>query len=274
MRKFFILILVITGVTASTLPGDPVEERKCSIDNSSFIDGEVLVYKLYYNWKLIWIPAGEVTFEVRESEDHYEYFAKGITYPSYDNFFKVRDYYYSKVDKETLFPINFVRNIQEGKYTRYDSIVFDQEKQKAISHWGSKIYNARPFDFELSYCMQDMLSILYFVRNYDYSPFQVGDNIPISVFFDKEEYPLKVRYDGKESEKKIKGQGKFRTMKFTPEVVVGYVFDENTTMKLWVSDDENKIPLLIESPVSIGSIKAVLKEHKNLKFELSSQISD
>ncbi len=274
MRKLFLLILLIAGVTASAPPTDPVDERKCSIKNDAFKDGEVLVYKLYYNWKLIWIPAGEVTFEVRESANHYEYFAKGITYPSYDNFFKVRDYYYSRVNRETLFPTNFVRNIQEGKYTRYDSIVFDQEKQEATSFWGSKMENARPFDYDLSYCMQDMLSILYYVRNYDYSNFQVGDDIPISVFFDKEEYPLKVRYNGKERKKKIKGQGKFKTMKFTPEVVAGYVFDENTTMKLWVSDDENKIPLLIESPVSIGSIKAVLKKHENLKFELSSKISD
>ena len=274
MKKLFIILLVLAGIAASAPPPESVYDRKCSIINDAFNDGEILVYKLYYNWKLIWIPAGEVTFQVKESENYYEYFAKGITYPSYDNFFKVRDYYYSKVNKETLFPTTFVRNIQEGKYTRYDSIVFDQEKQKAISFWGSNIENAQPFNYKLSHCMQDMLSILYFVRNYNYSHFREGDNIPISVFFDKEEYPLKVRYDGKENKKKIKGQGKFSTMKFTPEVVAGYVFDENTTMKLWVSDDENKIPLLIASPVSIGSIKAVLKEHKNLKFELSSKISD
>lgn len=247
-------------------------EEKCSLENTTFIADEVLVYKLYYNWKFVWIPAGEVRFEVKESEDHYEFLSTGKTYSSYDNFFKVRDYYYSKVDKETLYPVNFVRDIEEGKYTRYDSILFDQENSTAVSYWGSKKENAAPFEFDFTGCRQDMLSILYYVRNYDYSTFEKGDKIPVNIFFDKEEYPLKVRYDGKKKKKKIKSLGKFNTMKFTPEVVAGYVFDEETTMSLWVSDDENKIPLLIESPVSIGTIKATLKKYKGLKYPLSSKI--
>jgi hypothetical protein len=222
---------------------------------------------------MVWIPAGEVKFSVKENQDYYEYFAEGKTYSSYDNFFKVRDYYYSRVKKSTLYPENFVRNIEEGKYFRYDSIVFDQEDEKAISYWGSKPSNAKPFDFELNGCMQDMLSILYYVRNYDFESIGEGEKVPVSVFFDKEVYPLKVTYDGKEKKKKIKNLGKFNTMKFIPEVVAGYVFDEKTTMTLWVSDDKNKIPLQVESPVSIGSIKAVLKRYENLKYPLSSQIS-
>ena len=122
--------------------------------------------------------------------------------------------------------------------------------------------------------MQDMLSILYYVRNQQVEGYEKGDEIPINVFFDKETYPLKVFYDGKDRKKKIKNLGKFNTLKFIPEVVAGYVFDEETRMKLWVSDDQNKIPLLIESPVSIGSIKAVLKRYENLKYPLTSQINE
>jgi hypothetical protein len=273
MIKGFLTILVL-GLIPLIPANVPEKEDKCMASNDTFIDGETLVYKLYYNWKLVWIPAGEVKFTVREGKEYYEYFAEGKTYSSYDNFFKVRDYYYSKVNKSTLYPENFVRDIEEGKYFRYDSIVFNQEDQKAISYWGSQPENAKPYEYELDGCMQDMLSILYYVRNYDFSGMKKGEKVPISVFFDKETYPLKVQYDGKDKKKKIKNLGKFKTLKFIPEVVAGYVFDEDTRMKLWVSDDENRIPLLIESPVSIGSIKAVLKRHENLKYPLTSQISD
>ena len=245
---------------------------RCEIDNSSFVDGEVLVYKIYYNWKFVWIPAGEVKFNVVEGEQHYEFIAEGKTYSSYDNFFKVRDYYYSRVNKETLFPESFVRRVEEGKYLRYDSIMFDQKKNIAISYWGNTSTSTSKYNFNLDGCMQDMLSILYYVRNHDYSLYQTGDSIPVKIFFDKETYPLKVMFYGKEKSKDIKDQGKFNTLKFIPEVVAGYVFSNDTKMNLWVSDDKNKIPLMVESPISIGSIKAVLKRYKNLRHPLTSKI--
>ena len=43
-------------------------------------------------------------------------------------------------------------------------------------------------------------------------------------------------------------------------------------MKIWVSDDANKLPLLIESPLKIGSAKAVLKSYKGLRHKLSSKL--
>lgn len=273
MRFFMFIFLSMVLLTSFRPVGFHHEVEQCAIENETFVNGEVLVYKLYYNWKFMWIPAGEVRFDVRESLEAYHYSATGITYPSYDSFFKVRDYYTSTVDKNTLYPKSFLRNIQEGKYTRYDSILFDQSNQRAISHWGSKKENAEAFSYQLDGCMQDMLSILYYIRNYDFSTYEKGEKLPVKVFFDKETYPLKVTYNGKET-KKIKNQGKWKTLKFTPEVVAGYVFDEDTKMDLWVSDDHNKIPLLIESPVSIGSIKAVLKRHENLKFPITSKLKE
>ncbi len=252
---------------------DPPIEEKCSIENNSFKKNEKLVYKIYYNWKMIWIPAGEVTFTVSETAEYFEYVAKGITYPSYDSFFKVRDHYSSKVDKNSMYPVSFLRKVQEGNYYRYDSIIFDQNSKKAISYWGTKAEDAEKSEYALDECMQDMLSILYYVRNYNTSQFSEGEAIPIKVFFDKRTFPLKVQFEGKEENKKIKNLGKFKTLKFSPEVVSGYVFRDNTNMSLWVSDDKNKIPLLIESPISVGSIKAVLKSHENLRYPFDAAIT-
>ena len=122
MRILFGFILTFIFSTSFMYSGSESEVDECGIDNDTFINGEVLVYKLYYNWKFMWIPAGEVKFSVSESPDKYHYNAKGITYPSYDSFFKVRDYYSSTVDKNTLYPSSFLRNIQELNFKKKTSL--------------------------------------------------------------------------------------------------------------------------------------------------------
>ena len=88
---------------------------------------------------------------------------------------------------------------------------------------------------------------------------------------DQEEFPLRMRYMGKTENKKVDGMGRYRTLKFQPDVIAGKVFDEDTKMSVWVSDDLNRIPVLIESPVSVGSVKMVLKEYKGLKYEFTAK---
>ena len=53
---------------------------------------------------------------------------------------------------------------------------------------------------------------------------------------------------------------------FSPELVESEIFKEKNSMRIWVSADENKLPLLIESPLSVGKMKAVLKSHSGLRY--------
>ena len=74
-------------------------DNTCASENNTFQDGEKVTYKLFYNWKFVWIAAGEVTFSVTEMEDQYYFSAFGRTYKSYDPIFMVRDSYECYVDK-------------------------------------------------------------------------------------------------------------------------------------------------------------------------------
>ncbi len=245
----------------------------CSMANTAFQHGEEIVYKLYYNWNFVWISAGEVVFKVEETpEGQYYFSAKGRTYKSYDWAFKVRDHYEAYVDKENLLPTQSIRQVQEGGYSLYDKMNYDQPNRKVTSLRGKTKEKATLKEFELEECMHDILSIVYYARNIEFQNYNSGQSFPVKIFMDKEVWPLTVKYKGKEEAKKIKGQGKFNTIKFSPEVIVGDVFSEGTEMNVYVSDDQNHIPLLIESPISVGSVKAVLKEYKGLKYDLSSKI--
>jgi hypothetical protein len=243
----------------------------CQMENDVFQHGEEVVYKLYYNWNFVWLAAGEVTFRVRDLGDKYHLSAHGRTYKSYEWFFKVRDKYDTYVDKETLLPIISIRDVAEGKYRLFDQVTFDKRRNKAISNRGKSRQVAKITEYDIDACMHDILSIIYYTRNIDFNQLSSGSEIPIKIFMDKETWPLKVKYRGKEV-KKIRNQGKHNTIKFTPEVIVGTVFNEDTQMMVWASDDKNKIPLLIESPVSVGSVKVVLKSYKGLKYDFDAAL--
>lgn len=244
----------------------------CNIENQAFQDGEEIVYKMYYNWNFVWLSAGEVVFRVRDLGNQYHFSAYGRTYKSYEWFYKVRDYYDTYVDKETLLPNVSIRDIEEGKYRLYDKITFDKRRNIASSLRGKSKENAEVTEYPIESCMHDLLSIVYFARNLNFDDLEEGSQVPVKIFMDKEIWPLKVVYKGKDDNKKIRGEGRYETIKFSPEVIVGDIFNEGTEMNVWVSDDLNKIPLLIESPISVGSVKAVLKEYRGLRHEMGAKV--
>jgi hypothetical protein len=245
----------------------------CSTSNQAFVAGEELVYKIYYNWNFVWLSAGEVVFTVKETKDELHMSAVGKTYPSYEWFFKVRDYYSTVVDKQTMLPKHFYRDIEEGGFKFYNRVDFDQSTRKAVSYKGK--YATDPLtrkEYDLPNCMHDLVSILYYLRNVKYSGMRNNAVFPVQMFLDDQVYDLKVTYKGVKTNKKVKSSGIYHTIHFSPETIAGNQFKEGTVMDVYVGNDTNKVPVLVESPVSVGSIKAVLIRHTGLKHAFQSKI--
>jgi hypothetical protein len=100
---------------------------------------------------------------------------------------------------------------------------------------------------------------------------QPGDKIPFSMFLDDQVYSLYIRYVGKEI---IKTKyGKFRAIKIKPLLIKGTIFEGGEKMTVWVSDDANHIPVRVESPISVGSVKVDMMDFRNRRAPLSSLIS-
>ncbi len=273
--KPMILALGLTLMAFTTphaLQQNPQGPEPCATTNFTFQNGEKITYKIYYNLNFVWIPAGEVVFKVFDEGAQYHYQAIGTTYSSYEWFFTVRDEYNSWVDKNTLLPNYSERSVSEGDYHIFEKISFNQSERK-MTVWRSKKKGEEETKTEhtVTDCVHDVLSSFYQLRNQNFSTQQSGYAVPFRIFMDKEEFPLKMRYAGKEGKKKVYGMGKFKTMKFQPEVIVGNVFKDDAKMSVWVSDDENRIPLLIETPVSVGSVKMVLKEYWGLKYDFKGK---
>jgi hypothetical protein len=116
-----------------------------------------------------------------------------------------------------------------------------------------------------------VLSSIYYARNIDFNKYKPGDKIPFSMFIDDKVYNLYIRYLGKETVKTR--YGKFKAIKFKPLLIQGTIFEGGEKMEVWVTDDQNKIPIRIESPITVGSVKVDMMGYSNLRFPLSSLIS-
>lgn len=238
----------------------------CGLRNTTFNSGESLTFKVYYTAIGIYLPAGDAFFNVSSDKVNnkpvYHITAEGRTLGFYDNFFKVRDKYESFIDTATLQPYKFIRNVYEGGYTKQENVTFNQAANTAISSAATiKVPN----------CIQDVVSSFYYARNIDFNKYKKDDKIPFSMYLDNEIYSLYLRYVGKET---IKTRyGKFNAIKFKPLLIKGSIFEGGEKMTVWVSDDPNHIPLRIESPISVGSIKVDMMGTRNLRYPLSSLIS-
>jgi hypothetical protein len=239
-KSLFFLFFIM--VSMAFLPSQTIDTIKSSSSekdtatpkpNVNFQAGEELVYKIYYNLNFVWIPAGEVTFKVSDKDAEYHISATGRTYSTYEWFFKVRDYYDSYVDKNTLLPNMSIRDVNEGKYTQYSKVAYDQSAKKAFFERGDDKNNIKAKGtLETKDLMHDVLSILYYCRTLDYDNASAGQEYPINVLLDEAIYPLKYKILAKE-DKKIRDLGKWSTLKLSPKLISGNMFKEGTEMKIW-----------------------------------------
>ena len=111
--------------------------------------------------------------------------------------------------------------------------------------------------------VQDIVSSFYFLRNHPtIDKLKVGESIVIDMFFDDETTKFKLKFMGREV---LKTKfGKVNTMIFRPYVQAGRVFKEEESLTVWISDDENRIPLRIKASLAVGSLKADLDGYKGL----------
>ena len=183
-------------------------------------------------------------------------------------FFKVDDRYESYFGQHDGLPRKFIRDIYEGGYTKDIEIRFDHQVQLAKVHDKK---NKKKSQHPIKENVQDLISAFYYLRNfYDTRLLDYGKDILLNMFFDQENYPFKLRFLGRETiDTKF---GRINCVKLRPLVQSGRVFSEQESVTLWVSDDENKIPVKIRADLRVGSIDCDLENFKTcaIPFELLS----
>ena len=235
-------------------------------DQSAYKSGEWLSFKMSYSG---WLKAGKATLKLTEDKlsELYHVKAIGKTTGPIKWFFKVEDYYQSYFSNKSGLPKKFIRKINEGGHTKNLTIDFDQSNNKAIVN---NIKKKSTKEFTTNKDVQDMLSVFYFLRNnYNLDQIKEDNDLSINMFFDSENYEFKMKFLGLET---INTKfGKIKCIKLRPFVQSGRVFKEKESLTLWISADNNKIPIRIKADLVVGSIRVDLDTFSGLNhpFEIN-----
>ena len=235
----------------------------------AFQSGEWFKFRVHYGL----INAGYATLEVQDgvinNKKVYHVIGKGYSTGMSRFFFKVDDLYESYFDKVTGNPYKYIRKINEGGYTKNQEGFFNQASDRVLV----KDYeNKTEKTFVIPNNTQDIVSTFYYLRNYPtINKLKVGESVAIDMFFDEETTKFRLKFIGREDiDTKF---GVIPTMIFRPLVQSGRVFKEQEALTVWISDDDNKVPIRIQASLTVGSIKADLDGFKGLKNSFTIKVN-
>lgn len=262
--KILLILLCICKIGCSQLTYIP----------SKYSAGEKFKMEVYYNWGFIWLNAGWVTFEIKDTiwnnTKAYHLYSEGSTYSGYDWFFKVRDKYEAVVEPKLYKPYWFRCNTQEGGNWSKGEIVFNYENHQAITQTETAKRKFGIDTLKITPKTTDLISAIYIARSIDFSKIKEKESVPISVIIDNEVFSLHFRYLGKEIIN-TKSEKKYKCKKFAVKMVEGTIFNGGEDLTAWVTDDLNNLPILVEAKILIGSVKAFLTDVEGNKWELKKE---
>ncbi len=241
-----------------------------TVANRAFKVGEYLKYRVYYSSTLINATAGEAILTVRNWEEkkhgkkkaYYRITGQGRSKGMFNWFYKVRDRFESFVDTSTLLPYAFVRRTREGKYTQNDLVIFDRTDNEATVNSTEK--------FKVPSNVHDFVSAFYYMRTLNIDDFDTDSLFYINFFLDDSVYLSAVKYMGKANV--VTQWGTILCLKIAPMMASGEIFADSYPMYIYVSDDNNHLPILAESKIIVGSVKMELIEYDGLVSPLKIRI--
>jgi len=232
-----------------------------------FKSGEWLKYKISYSG---WFKAGEATMfltnDTLDNKEFYHVVAIGKTVGPINWFFKVNDLYESYFDKKDTRPYKFIRNINEGGYTKNLSIYFDHNLEKAIIN---NIKTNEKTEKNINANSHDLISIIYYLRrNFNFRDIDDNNEITINTFFDYQNNKMKMKYLLTEVINTT--FGKIKCLKIKPYVKSGRIFKKKESLTVWVTADKNRIPIRVKADLAVGAIRVDLEAFSGLNnsFEI------
>lgn len=262
---FTLLPFSETPESSKNYPGTIINSS-CAISNTAFKAGEKVGFTVYYSvGNMVNVAAGTGSFATSMSSVNgrpaYHVVAEGKTLSSYEWAYKAKDTYETFMDTETMQPLKFVRNIHEGDYKKYQNVTFIKSANTASTNEGV---------FKVPACVQDVVSSVYYARNVDYNKLKANDRIAFSMFLDNEVYNMQIRYLGKET---ISTKyGKFKAIKVRPVTIKGNIFTGDEKMTVWVTDDANRVPIRVESPIVVGKVRIDMTSFQGLRHAMSALV--
>jgi hypothetical protein len=216
-----------------------------------FRPGEYLKFSVQYGI----IHAGSAYLEVPRAEDMNGHpvlvlQARAESNGFFSTFYKVRNKIQSYWDRDGHYSWRYNENRREGGYKVQNDITFDYDRMEARYKDGRT--------FAIPPHVQDALSAFYYSRT---QALPLGGSIVFDYHASRKSLPLEVKVLGRE---RIETPaGKFNCVAIEPLLKAGGIFKKKGRLVIWITDDERRMPVLMRSKVTVGSISVVLQEYRS-----------
>lgn len=246
MRRFFFAFLFFPALLFSQ-------------NQLPYIVGEYSAFDISFGG--IRVGSAELSIEGTkeiEGASTFHIVGKGRTSKFFDWFFKVRDVYETYLDTTLILPVTFIRDVYEGGHKIKQRYFFSHAESRAF---------LQDTSYTIEEGSQDMLSALFYARTFSKSILNQRKPFFIPIFMDEENYFLEILYLYNETINTI--FGKINCMVFEPKMQEGRIFKEKESMRIWISNDKNRMLIRAEAEIWVGTIKANLIGYQKTKYPLS-----
>lgn len=235
--------------------------------NNAFGPGEKLVYTASYNMSGVLTDLAQVTMETSAVKTSKATLLRlkctAATYSKWDNFFKIRDLYESYVNPKSLTPYLYNRDINEGSYFKSMKYTYSYKTNTVKSVQTKKNNQVENKTVKINSGTKDIVSTLYSIRLYDFANMAVGTSKTLPIIFDREEVKGKITYLGKETI--YTAIGKKECYKLAIGSSEAGVLQGKNSNYLWITADENKIPVYGKFKIPVGNGELKIKSASGLK---------
>lgn len=249
--------------------------RSLSEERLAFQAGERMDFVLHYKWGAINTDVGTATVKLDtltfNGEKAFLCSAYGRTTRMFDLFFKVREDFKSWFTVNGLRPLKFTRDTYEGGYEARNT--YHYAWKAAEPHIAADVYSSKRgmknMQLPLTPCTFDLPALFFFARNMDFDVVEPGKKYPMTFAIDDDVYNVYFILYGPETIK-VKGLGTVKTVKFAAKLLEGEVFKGEEDMLIWVTDDENRLPVYFEAPLLVGTATGRMTGWDGLKHPFTS----
>ncbi len=267
MPRRWLLASLLLLCAAWTQPSGSAEPVRLW-PNSSFKAGETIRYKVHYGV----LNAAEASVETSGSLERvagrpcYRATVSGRTTGSFDFFLHVRDQWRSYIDTASILPLRSSRDIEESSYRKKEVVDFDQEHDIVNvlqTHTKEPIH----YTFKVPNNVQELVSGFYYLRTLSYDRMKPGEVIHMGGFFDESTFNMDVIFRGREVVETRAGP--IHVLKLVPKMPTNRIFRGEEAIRVYLSDDHNKIPVLFQAELLVGSVKVDMYKYEGLKYQLN-----
>lgn len=276
IRLFFTYLLSGAALLLGTANA---HGQQTSQTETAFGDGEKLTFVISYRAAMVPnTEVAEVVFRTSstdfEGTPAYHIHASATVYPFYKWFYDLHDTYESWISKDGLRPLRHSFRVREGKHRANADFRYDWNNNTVTTQYRNlRKEQGRTTTMPLTNHSYDAIALFFNLRNDNIENYTAGANRTLEIVLDDTIRKVNYKYLGKEANKNIRGLGRFNTLKFSCQLATsdGESFEDGSEFFLWISDDKNKIPLYIESPIKVGSIRGRLSKYEGLSHPLDSK---